>query len=344
MRYYGIRGITNDWFRSYLSDRYQYTKLGESVSSRRLVTSGVPQGSNLGPLLFLLFINDLPNSSNLFQFTLFADDSTLTATFPKDCNNITITLNRELDLVSCWLIANKRVVNADKTKYINYSYRRNTKIDLIKIGTIKIKETYSIKFLGVYLDKHLNFRSHISYISMKIAKSIGILHKLKFYLPLKIMKTLYLTFILPYLMYGIEAWYAAYQNITAKMMVLQKKAIRIVKNVPYLDHTNPLFKELQLLKIDDLFKLQILLYMHKTINDHGDDVLLNNLTLHSQRHSYETRSANVYVVPRLRKSTSRHSIEYLGVRAWNALPQSIKCMTSIRQFKANIKLMLLEGY
>ena len=179
---------------------------------------------------------------------------------------------------------------------------------------------------------------------MKIAKSLETLHKLKFYLPLTIMKPLYLTFILPYLMYGIEACYAAYQNVTDKMVILQMKAIRIVKNVPYLEHTNSLSTELQLLKIDDLFKSQILLYMHKTINGHGDDVLLNKLTLHSQIHSYETRSVNMYVVPRLRKSTSRHSIEYVGVRAWNALPPRDRGMTSIRQFKANIKLMFLEGY
>ena len=344
LNHYGIRGIANDWFKSYLSNRQQYTRVGDSESNLRHVSRGVPQGSNLGPLLFLLFINDLPNSSNFFQYTLFADDSTLTTTFPKDSNNIAATLNGELEHINSWLGANKIMINADKTKYINYAYRRSTNIDLLKIGCYKGRETFSIKFLGVYLDKHLTFKSHVNYISKKISKSLGILHKLKFYLPLQIMKTLYLTFIYPYLLYGIEAWCAAYQNVTGKIVSLQKKAIRIVRNVPYLEHTAPIFRELRILKVEDLFKMQILVYMYDTIHNNSDDTLLNSLISHADRHAYNTRYSNMYVVPRLLKSTSRHSIEYLGIRAWNALPSYAKDSTNIKQFKFRVRNLYLDEY
>ena len=101
----------------------------------------------------------------MFKFTLFADDSTLTATFPKNEANITDKLNNELVLVNSWLTANKISVNADKTKYIIFSYRRQTMLNLIRIGNVKIEETTDIKFLGVHLDKKLSFKYHVKYLS-----------------------------------------------------------------------------------------------------------------------------------------------------------------------------------
>ena len=344
LHHYGIRGIANDFFRSYLSDRQQFTRLGKSDSSSRFISCGVPQGSNLGPLLFLIFINDLPHASRLFQCTLFADDSTLTAAFPKNTLDISTRLNTELELINSWLTANKIVINADKTKYISFSYSKAINLNLIKIGRAKIKEIDSIKFLGIYLDKSLNFKSHINYISKKLSKSIGILNKLKYYLPIRTMKTLYMTFIHPYVLYGIEAWFAAYKNVTNRVVSLQKRAIRIVKNAGYLEHTSSLFKELEILKAGDLFKMQIASYMYNTINNHHDENLLDNLTLQSERHAHFTRNSNLYVVPRMLKSKSMHSIEHLGVRIWNGLPLDIRNAASIKKFRTSLNLMMLRDY
>ena len=127
-------------------------------------------------------------------------DSTLTAAFPRGSTNITETLNNELNRINIWLTANKIAINPDKTKYINFAYRNSHNINLLKIGHAKIKETESIKFLGIYLDKRLSFACHVQYISGKLAKSTGILNKLKYYLPPQIMKMLYMAFIYPYML------------------------------------------------------------------------------------------------------------------------------------------------
>ena len=344
LHHYGIRGIAHSWCQSYLSNRKQYTVVGEAQSSLKPVTCGVPQGSNLGPLLFLLFINDLPNCSDIFRFTLFADDSTLTATFRNNERNITEKINNELSLVNTWLMANKIAVNPDKTKYIAFSYRRKIALNLIRIGNIKIKETSNIKFLGVYLDTKLSFKYHVKYISTKLAKSIGILNKLKYYLPQDVMRTLYLSFVQPYFIYAIQCWYSTYSNNTNCAVVLQKRAIRIITNSDYLAHTSPLFKVQGILKIGDLFKIQVLLYMFKTIKGNYDNKLLSLLSYQTDIHDHNTRNANLFRLPNFKKSISRFSLQYRGPALWNVLPSNIRETSSINKFKSQLRDMCLAEY
>ena len=344
LQYYGIRGFAHSWFKSYLTSRKQYTVVGEAQSSLKYITSGVPQGSNLGPLLFLLFINDLPNCSDLFRFTLFADDSTLTATFRKDEINITDKINNELALVNSWLVANKIAVNADKTKYIAFSCRRNIVLNLLHIGDVRIKETSHIKFLGVHLDAKLTFRQHVKYISTKLAKSLGILNKLKYYLPQDIMRTLYLTFVQPYFLYGIQCWFSTYSNNTDSAVNLQKRAIRIVTNSEYLAHTGQLFKMLGILKLKDLYRIHVLLYMFKTINSNYDSKLLALLNYQADVHNYSTRSASLFRLPNFRKSVSRFSLQYRGPALWNDLPLYMREIRSINKFKSQLRDLCFAEY
>ena len=122
-----------------------------------------------------------------------------------------------------WILSNKICVNPVKTKFILFSHRNTFHLPLISIGNSIIERTASLKFLGIMVDEHLTFKNHVRYISNKLSRSVGILNKLKFFLPFEALKSIYSAFILPYLNYAIEIWYAGYQNITERIFVLKKK-------------------------------------------------------------------------------------------------------------------------
>ena len=344
LHYYGIRGIAHKWFKSYLENRIQFTVVGKAQSCTKKVLCGVPQGTNLGPLLFLIFINDLPNSSDLFKYTLFADDSTLTAKFPRNESDITSKINDGLSFVNYWLMSNKIAINADKTKYVTFAYKQKPKLELLRIGDIKIKETDHIKFLGIYLDSNFKFKFHVKYITNKVARSIGILNKFKYFLPTLVMRTLYITFIQPYLSYGVQSWFSTFSNNTNSIVMLQKRAIRIVTNSEYLAHTACLFKSLNILNLNDVYKLHVLVYMYKTIHEHFDRQLLSSLVLHSDVHNYATRNASQFVLPRYSRTMSRFSLQYRGPALWNELPQRLREIKTLKQFKVKLTETLLATY
>ena len=145
-------------------------------------------------------------------------------------------INRELKCLDRWLKSNKISINADKTKYMLFSYNKNVNFQDISVGNNTINETSVTKFLGIHIDKKINFVNHITEMSIKVAKSIGLLYKLNRFLPETILKALYTKLIHPYLSYGIEAWHRTYQNNTSKIFVLQKKAIRAINNLAYNEH------------------------------------------------------------------------------------------------------------
>ena len=160
----------------------------------------------MGPHLFLIFINDITKCSNQFKYILYADDSTLSTCVPGD--NVTALaklINSELKCLGRWLKSNKISINADKTKYMLFSYGKDVNFPDISVGNYIINETSVIKFLNIHLDKKLNFVNHMTEMSMKVAKSIGFLYKLNRFLPETILKTLYTSLIHLYLSYGIEA-------------------------------------------------------------------------------------------------------------------------------------------
>ena len=165
LSFYGIRGLPHRLLESYLTNRKQYTQILGQSSEQKSITHGVPQGSTLGPFFFLLYINDLPNSSSLFKFILYADDSTLSTAIPKNnlCDSSAL-INSELDQVSRWIKANKLAINHDKTKYIIFSYRKCTNCFPILFDNVEIEQVKTIRFLGLMVDENLNFKDHVDFL------------------------------------------------------------------------------------------------------------------------------------------------------------------------------------
>ena len=245
LEHYGIRGLALKWITSYLTNRKQFVEYINTSSDHKTVTCGIPQGSILGPLLFILYINEISNSSNLLKFILFADDTNVFFS-GKDISTLNHVVNNELEKVANWLIANQLSINLKKTNYIIFKPRQKM-LDYnkfsIQIKNASIERKESTKFLGVIVDEHLCLKDHISAVASKISKSIGIISKSRYYLSQKSLFMLYYSLIYSYLYYGNIIWESTYHINLYRLRILQKRIVRIITNSNYDAHTLPLFHQ-----------------------------------------------------------------------------------------------------
>ena len=203
---------------------------------------GVPQGSVLGPLLFLIYINDLPNATNLTETVLFADDTSIFYSH-SNITHLIATLNNELNNINIWMKANKLSVNIEKTNYIVFKSRQKKINDNFALfyDTKLLKQKHDVNFLGVYIDENLNWKPHINHVCNKISKSIGILYKSRFYLSTKTKLALYYTLIYPYLSYCNTVWSSTYVTNLNRIFLLQKRAVRALTNSDFRAQTAPVY-------------------------------------------------------------------------------------------------------
>jgi hypothetical protein len=296
LKFYGIRGTELSFFESYLYNRKQFVSVNSANSDIASISCGVPQGSVLGPLLFLIFMNDIPSSSNAFKFILYADDTTLISKLDFSHGNNRVinntNLNKQLNQVYEWLTSNNLIVNIKKTKYMYFHSRgTNNRSDINKF-TVMINEKHIervqvINFLGLNIDENLNWKTHSNIISKKIAKYGGILNKLKHYLPTPILRILYFSMIQSSLNYCSLSWGIKNDRI----FKLQKKIIRIISKSKYNAHTDPLFKQLNILKFNDMIKVKAAKFYFKYCNNRLPQYFKSfRLEPQSQLHSYNTRN------------------------------------------------------
>ena len=177
---YGVRGVSLSLITSFLKDRKQFVSLGSNSSSLMNVRIGVPQGSTLGPVLFLIYVNDLPTISDILKFSLFADDTAITIS-NKDCNDLVMTLNDELHKLSQYTVLNRLSINVDKTKSIVFSNKNSENIlnSSISICNQNVEITRNVTYLGITLNNKLDFSDQVDYVVDKVAKQTGILFKIR---------------------------------------------------------------------------------------------------------------------------------------------------------------------
>ena len=341
---YGIRGIALSWFQNYLSDRKQYVSFQGSDSLKLDITCGVPQGSVLGPLLFILYINDIVRSAPKLTFILFADDTNILYSH-KNIDILTTTLNSELAKVQAWFECNKLSLNIDKTNFMYFKNIHSPPINCnIKINNKPLTEKFSTKFLGVTIDANLTWHEHVNNITKSISKNIGILYKLRNLISSTSLYLLYNALILPFLNYCNISWGNCSKTEIQTLFLLQKKAIRICSHSHYLAHTTPIFKEIKTLKVNDIHTYQTAIFMFKYSANLLPPSFQNFFIHNANIHSYPTRRSSDFHLNNPKTLKAHKSIRHHGPDIWNSLPETLKSRTSLYSFKTYAKKFILSQY
>ena len=347
--HYGIRGKALEWMRSYLIGREQYVELNGSISGTLPICTGVPQGSILGPLLFIIYINDLPSATNL-KTVIFADDSNLIIR-SKDLSSLINNLNKELENVNDFFKANKLKLNTSKTKLVCFR-KKSCNIDYgsmrVYLDGNKLEFEEEATFLGIRLDSHLKWEKHCNLVANKISRNNGIINRVKKLLPPPSLKILYSSLILPHLQYGLAAWGGCSGQNKKRVTNIQKRAIRTISKSYVTSHTEPRMKDLKILKLDDLYKQQCAGLIHDIVNKRAPSRMngLVSFVKKPEIQSLRSHSSNPLQArePLGRCKISSNSFCIKGPIIWNSLPLELQEIREKHIFKNRLKNYLLKPY
>ena len=342
----GVRGKMLQLLKSYLQDRKQYVKNGDVESIILDVLIGVPQGSVLGPLLFIIYVNDIVKCSKL-SAVLFADDAVFTAQ-GENVKLLQRFINHEINLVHEWLVANKLTLNLSKTKYMIFHNKQDerTKKQVkkfrINVNKYCIKQVSEFKYLGIHFDNKLNWHSHIEYLCTKLSQAAGVIYKLKKLAPRAVLKTVYYSIVDSHLRYGILTWGSAKSTALLRLNCIHKKIIKYMK---FEIETLPeAYENLNILSIESLHKLELSKFVHKIKSGTVPDTFIGAVTniVHSHATRYMTRGN--LALPQPRTDRGKTTIEYKGAQVWNSLPLPVKQITNTKTFVYELKKILMQNY
>ena len=339
---YGIRDVALQWFKDYLTGRVQFVTYNGFKSSDGEIKCGVPQGSILGPLLFLIYINDLATVSKACVSILFADDSNVFIS-GKDVEVMCEKLNNDMENIRQWLCCNKLSLNVSKTHYMVFTPRNKQVENLnIKIQNTNIERVSVTKFLGVMIDAQLSWKCHIEYTCKKISKCLGVILKARKKLNKSVLLNLYYSFAYPYFIYCNHVWGNTYPTNLNKMILLQKKLIRIVTCSPYRAHSKPLLVANNVLSVNEINVYIVGIFMYNYGHDHLPNLFDGFFQRTNEVHDRNTRQSNELHVKFARTDVRKFSLRIHGARIWNNIPMHIKHATSVNVFKQMLKKHLIN--
>ena len=324
LKAYGLRGKINDLLKSYLKDRKQFVSIQGSHSNTKKVTCGVPQGSSLGPLLFLIYINDLRFCLSKTSAGHFADDTFIIFN-SKKLKTIETVVNTELKEVSKWLRLNKLSLNVKKTELIFFhSPFKKVNYDkiFIKFNDLRLQPVDFVKYLGMFIDKFLNWNHHILELCKKLSRANEIISKLRCNNPLSTCIQVYYVLFYSHMSYGCNVWGLSSQDNIKRVEVLQKKCVRIMTFSEPNSHTDNIFNDLNLLKVRDVLKISQLKLNFQYLRNLLPHDLLNlfNLNHHVIKTSLTLRSMSndTFYIPPIRTTAyGIKSIRFHCSKLWN---------------------------
>lgn len=302
---YGIRGIAFNLIESYLSGRYQYVKMHGAESRKGLIIYGVPQGSILGPLLFLLYINDIVNIPNTPNIVLYADDTSIF--FSNDnLPDLSRIANSYLKDLFMWLVSNRLRMNIQKTKFIIFR-PVNKPVDSsfsLHLNGVPLERTNEIKFLGVWFHESLHWNTHVNKLARQLSRQVGAISRIRNILPKWLIKTIYYAVVYSRLYYCLLVWGNTTAENLRKLRVLQRRAVRLITNDDFFTPSARLFDNARILTLESMFTFKLGIYIYKLVKE-------GNLVLTRRTPLYSMRDARKFEIPLLRTNYGRQSMEYL---------------------------------
>ena len=344
---YKLDNLALKWFDSYLSERSQKVVLNNYESNAQAVHYGIPQGSILGPLLFLLYINDLPLYLDNSTSDLYADDTTIHCS-SSSVSNINMKLNNDMKKIHDWCNDNDMVINTEKSKSMivgSCHKLQNADSDLkILYEDILLENVENEKLLGIYIDNSLSWSEQINHMVSKISSRLGLLSRLRTYLPMEGLIMYYNGYILPLFDYCCTIWGETTYSNVERLFKLQKRAARIILNAKYDVSSSSLFHKLGWLTIQKRIEYHKGVLMFKCVNKTAPDYLCNLFISCTNATRYSLRSAehgNLFV-PRPNSNFMKRTFHYSGTILWNSLPTSLKSMQNIDTFKIKYMQYLMN--
>lgn len=324
---YGVRGLSLDWFNCYLSRRRHFVEQDGHSSKMLFSTLGVPQGSILGPLLFVIYINDFRFSNSI----LFADDVSILVS-DRDTNSIAKRANEQMTEICNWIAENKLILNNKKSIFVNFNISNsvNDSTSLIRANGASMEQVNSTKFLGLHISSNCSWDTHINTICTKIAPTCYCLRQLRFEVNMATLKILYFAKVHSLLSYGIIAWGSSSE--LTRLFRLQKRAIRAMTGINSRTSCRQSFKALQILTLPSIFILHLLVYAKTELKE---------LPTLNRYHSYSTRHGASLEIPAHKLTTYERSPNYLAIKAYNKLPKNYKMLAN-KKFKNVIKDLLIQ--
>ena len=344
LEHYGLQGRELTWFKSYLSNRKQYCSINGAESELMDINIGVPQGSCLGPLLFLLYINDLPQAVKNSKVAMYADDTSISYR-SDDIHKLQEAMNKDLTTVAEWLKGNKLSLNVAMTKAMAISTKqkersltRNKEELTLKIQEEPIDNVLITKYLGIQVDRNLDWKDHIKALSSKISRAIGLLRHAKVFLPQDTLKTLYTGIVEPHFRFCCSVWGNCGAMEKNQLQKLQNRAARILTSSCHDADARPLLNTLGLKTIQDLIDTEINTMVFKALNGLAPEYLSNLFIRNSESHLMALRNTSTDLqLPKKSATNGQKCFSYRGAKSWNCLPFQIKQASSLKVFKAKLK-------
>ena len=365
---YGIRGTPLKLLKSYITNRKQLTKFNGTKSDTKSVLFGVPQGSVLGPLLFIIYINDIVKSSTLGHFVMFADDTNIFVV-GKTANEAYQKANKLLNDLHLYMLSNQLHINFEKCVYMHFRPRLNNSErkscarnrivgsdPQLFINGLKIKKTDKARYLGIIIDENLNWNMHIEYLQQKLNSCIITIKRIKKFIPKEHYLKLYFTLFVSHLTYGITAWGSSSCSKLTSIFSIQKRCIRLLfgkelnfdhaeyyktcaRTRPHgkqflnknyeLEHTKPLFANHKLLTVHNLYIFFVFNEIFK-IQKYHCPIPLSDLLFKNCDDTRQNRN-NFLAIPKYIKKSSQVQFLFNGIKVWNKYNQKVLCTSLLNE-------------